>query len=166
LTPSAAAPGTLLFEAFARPLLLVHAVVGFAAVGSTTHHAVYSWLAALGRRRTIALDRFGWLAPGSLLAQTLLGLALYPTYRVRVRALHLDREAPVVVQLFDFKEHLAALSLTLVIGAALVARLRDDDSGPAAAKATAALSVSGAVLVWLAALVGLYVTSVHPVGMP
>ena len=168
--PADAAPGTLLFESVARPLLLLHATLGFAAVGSTTHHAVYSWLAARGQRRAAALQRFGWLAPLAVLSQVLVGLVLYPTYRVRVRALHFDHENPLVAQLFDFKEHLAALSVALVVGAALVARLRaePEDGVPAGqvAKATAALSVTGAALVWTVALIGLYVTAVRPVGMP
>jgi len=42
----AAAPAQVLFEPFARPLLLAHAVVGFAALGSATHLAAYALLAA------------------------------------------------------------------------------------------------------------------------
>ena len=170
MPPSEAASGSLLFESLARPLLLLHATLGFTSVGATTHLAVYSWLAARGHRHSAALRRFGWLAPAAVITQVLVGLVLYPTYRVRVRALHLDREAPVVAQLFDFKEHLAALSVALVLGAALVARLRPDEGagehGAQVAKATAALSITGAALVWTVALIGLYVTSVHPVGMP
>jgi hypothetical protein len=170
MPPLEAAPGSLLLEAFARPLLLLHATLGFTAVGATTHHAVYSWLSARGQRRTAALLRFGWIAPTAVVSQVLLGLVLYPTYRVRVRALHFDHEAPLVSQLFDFKEHLAALSVVLVLGAALVGRLREGDgSSPPAqqvAKATAALSITGAGLVWGAALLGLWVTAMRPVGMP
>ena len=168
IPPPEAAPGALLLESLARPLLLLHATLGFTAVGATTHLAVYSWLAARGQRRTAALRRFAWLAPLAVVSQVLVGLVLYPTYRVRVRALHLDREAPVVVQLFDFKEHLAALAVVLVLGAALVARLRPDESMPGSgqvAKATAALSITAAALVWTVALIGLYVTAVRPVGM-
>ena len=169
IPPAEAAPGALLFESVARPLLLLHATLGFTAVGATTHHAVYSWLAARGQRRTAALLRFGWIAPLAVVSQVLLGLVLYPTYRVRVRALHFDHEAPVVAQLFDFKEHLAALSLVLVLGAALVARLRPGEASPQAAqvtRATAAVSIAAAALVWTVALIGLYVTAVRPVGMP
>ena len=99
----------------------------------------------------------------------LLGLLLYPNYRVRVRSAHLDHEAPLVVQLFDFKEHLAALALALVVGAALTGRLTPPAEASLAGKvagATAALSITGAALVWAVALIGLYVTSIHPVGMP
>jgi hypothetical protein len=54
-----------------------------------------------------------------------------------------------------------------VLGVALVARLRPEEAdGGQVAKATAALSVTGAALVWTVALIGLWVTAVHPVGTP
>ena len=169
-TPAEAqAAGGVLLEGLGRPLLLVHAVTGMAATFATTHHAVYAWLSARGPRRAGPLRRFGWIAPLLVSLQILLGLLLYPNYRVRVRAAHLDHEAPFVVQLFDFKEHLAALALVLVVGAALAGRqppVADPAESGKVAWATAALSITAAALVWTAALIGLYVTSVHPVGLP
>ena len=157
----------VLLERAARPLLLLHAVLGFAAVFSATHLAVYALL-ALGGRGLSGLRRFSWIAPAAVAPQFALGLLLYPAYRVHVRAAHLDRTAPFVAQLFDFKEHLALLGLVLVIGAALLARLGFRNAGDAAGlrPALAALSSSGAVLLWAVALLGLYVTARHPVGSP
>jgi len=159
----------ILFETAARPLLLAHAVLGFTTVGSTTHHAIYALLVARGRSLERQLRRFGWIAPAALCAQLALGLALYPTYRVRVRDAVLDHSAPAVSQLFDFKEHLAALSLALVFAAALAGRAlarREGPADPALRWSVAALSCLGALFVWTAALIGLYVTARHPVGMP
>lgn len=165
-----AAPGALFLEPVAVPLLLLHAVAGFAAVGATTHHAVYSLLAARGQRRPGPLRRFGWLAPAAVALQLALGFILYPTYRVRVRAAVFDVQAPLWSQLFDLKEHLAALSLPLLLAAALagraLARNEEASRGPAVARGVAALSCSGALFVWLAALIGLAVTARHPVGLP
>jgi hypothetical protein len=169
------AAGTVVFESVARPLLLVHAVVGFTAVGTSTHFAAYAVIAALRGSAAAQLRRFSALAPAALVAQALLGFALYPTYRVRVRLADLDRSAPAVAQLFDFKEHLAALALALVAAAALAARASAQGafgamSAPAGGKgsprdrAVAALATSGAALVWAAAIIGLYVTARHPVG--
>jgi cytochrome bd-type quinol oxidase subunit 2 len=152
----------VIFETIARPMLIVHAVVGFTAVFSTTHHAAYAVLSALGRQNQRALRRFGWIAPSALIVQLLLGFALYPTYRVRVRALDFDRNAPLFTQLFDFKEHLAALSLTLVLAAALAARIKESPSKETR-WSIAALSSTGALFVWLAAVIGLAVTAKHPV---
>jgi len=165
----------LLFEGLARPLLLAHAVVGFTSVGATTHHAVYALLFARGRTLARQLRRFGFLGPAALCTQLLLGFALYPTYRVRVRAAHFDQSAPAVAQLFDFKEHLAALSLALVLAASLAGTAAARRPAPAEAAeregralrwSIAALSCTGALFVWIAALIGLYVTARHPVGTP
>ena len=74
-----------------------------------------------------------------------------------------DRHAPVLSALFDFKEHLAALSLALVLGAALAGRAAAREAQPPRWP-LAALSCAGAGLLWIAALLGLYVTARHPVG--
>ena len=169
-SPQTALPGALFLEGFAIPLLLAHAVIGFTAVGATTHHAVYALLLARGQKRWAQLARFGRLAPLAVGLQILLGMALYPTYRVRIRALHFDPHAPLVSQLFDFKEHAAALSFALLIGALLLGRsLAGAQATPlpaAQVRTLAALSCSAAALVWTAALLGLLVTARHPVGMP
>jgi len=157
---------TVLFERSARALLLVHAVLGFTAVFAVTHHAVSALLAARGRPVQRQLQCFGWMAPASIVAQALFGLALYPVYRVRVRFADLERTAPAVVQLFDLKEHLSALALALVIAASVAGRALQADAPVAEARSVAALSWCGAALVWAAALIGLYVTARHPVGAP
>jgi hypothetical protein len=75
-------------------------------------------------------------------------------------------------ELFDFKEHAAALSLAFMIGAALVGRSvsRDDSLSKAektsVVRGVAALSVTGAAFVWAALLIGLYITAHQPVGHP
>jgi hypothetical protein len=145
-----------------RAVLLAHAVFGFTAVMAASHHAAHAVLSALGRpSQARALRRFGWIAPAALLAQAAFGLALYPAYRVQVRAADLDRNAPAVARLFDFKEHLAALALALVIGAALAGR--GNDQRAEGRWPLAALSCTGAAFLWAATLIGLYVTARHPV---
>jgi hypothetical protein len=159
----------VLLEGLARPLLLAHAVLGFTAVGAATHLAVYALLAVRGRSLK-GLQRFAWIAPASVIPQFGLGLLLYPAYRIHVRAADFDKNAPHLTQLFDFKEHLAAVGLALVVGGALLARgvARQEPAGaPSGLRgAIAALAVSGASLIWIVALVGLYVTARHPVGPP
>jgi hypothetical protein len=90
-------------------------------------------------------------------AQAACGLAIYPAYRVRVRAADFDLHAPAVAQLFDFKEHLAALALALVVGAALAGRREEEPRWP-----LAAVSCTGAAFLWVATVIGLYVTARHP----
>jgi cytochrome bd-type quinol oxidase subunit 2 len=140
-----------------RALLVLHAVLGFAALFAATHHASHAVLAARGRPQTRALLRFSWIAPATVLAQAICGLAIYPAYRVRVRAADFDLHAPALAGLFDFKEHLAALALPLVVGAALAGRREENARWP-----LAALSCTGAAFLWAAAVIGLYVTARHP----
>jgi hypothetical protein len=150
----------VLFEGAARTLLILHAILGFTAVMAASHHAVHTLFLALGRPNLRALKRFGWIAPASVVAQAVCGLAIYPAYRVRVRAADFDRTAPMVAQLFDFKEHLSALALALVIAAALAGR---QEQPQGARWPVAALSCTGAAFLWTAAIIGLYVTARHPV---
>ena len=84
----------LAFEAHARWLLVVHAVLGAATVATTTHLALWSWQASRGRRARIPGVR--WFAGVALIItalQFLVGNVLYPTYKVRVRAEYLDQPA-------------------------------------------------------------------------
>jgi hypothetical protein len=157
---------SIVFEASARALLLLHAVIGFAAVFTVTHHAVFAVSCALGRRVQRQLRRFGWMAPAVIVLQALFGLALYPAYRVGVRSAGLEHSAPRVVQLFDVKEHLSALALAVVVAAGLAGRALPFPAPAAEARSIAALSGCGAALVWAAALIGVYVTAWHPVGTP
>jgi hypothetical protein len=152
----------VIFEGAARTLLLAHALLGFTALFAGTHHAAHAVLSAAGRSQARALRRFAWIAPAAVIAQALCGLAIYPVYRVRVRAADLERSAPFVVQLFDFKEHLSALALALVVVAALAGR-SSTEASPQARWSIAALSCTGAAFLWAAAIIGLYVTARHPV---
>ena len=142
-----------------RALLIAHAVLGFAALFAATHHAAHALFAALGRPRPRALRRFGAIAPAMLLAAVAFGLAIYPAYALRVRAPDFDLYAPAAARLFDFKEHLAALALALVLGASIAGRL---DRRPEARWPIAALSCSGAAFLWAVSIIGLYVTARHP----
>jgi hypothetical protein len=142
-----------------RAFLLAHAVLGFGALFAGTHQAAHAVASALGRPQRRALRRFAVIAPAAVLAQAFCGLAIYPAYRMRVRA-DFDLHAPVVAQLFELKEHFAALALALVIAASAAGGL---DQRPEARWPLAALSCFGAALLWTAAIIGLYVTARHPV---
>jgi uncharacterized membrane protein YjgN (DUF898 family) len=160
----------------ARALLAVHAVLGAVSVLAVTAQAVAAVQRAVRGRDVVsdAVDRggavqaaarlraarFAWIAAAAVVAQFAVGLVLYPAYRVRVRALDFDRNAPIYSQLFDLKEHLAALSLALVVAAALAGRSRTDggDRWPVAAVATTA-----ALFVWIVAVLGVFVTARHAV---
>jgi hypothetical protein len=81
----------VLTEAAARWLLVLHTGLGVAAVGAATHLVL--WLrrvlrGELGRLR--AVRRFAWLVLVLQLAAFAAGNAMYPTYKVEVRAAYLE----------------------------------------------------------------------------
>lgn len=77
-------------ESQARPLLLLHAVLGAATVATTTHLVVWTWKTLAGRSRVAGLRWFGVVSIAVFAAQFAAGNLLYPTYKVRVRAEFLD----------------------------------------------------------------------------
>ena len=86
----------MLSESAARWLLVLHTGLGLAAVATGTHLVV--WLrrylrGADGRRR--AMLTFAWLFLGFQLGAFAMGNAMYPTYKVEVRAAYLEN-APAI----------------------------------------------------------------------
>lgn len=86
----------LLFEEHARLLLVVHAVLALATVALSTH--LVFWLRPIvggrfGRNR--AVRRFALLSAGAYVATMAVGLALYPTYKVRVRSEFLENPSAI-----------------------------------------------------------------------
>ncbi len=81
----------LLFEQHAALLLTAHAIFAFLTVALSTHLALWLrqyWKGKFGKRRSI--NRFALLSAGAYAITMLLGLALYPSYKVRVRAEYLE----------------------------------------------------------------------------
>lgn len=146
----------------ARPLLVLHAVLGFAAVATATHLAVY---AVLGARRPAVFGRrlamFGLLNAVVALAQGTLGALLYPAFRLQVRLAYLDAAAPDAVRLFEFKEHAAALAMVMALVLAVVVR-----TGPQRLPRVAlpALTIAVALITWSVALAGTWVTAIKAIG--
>lgn len=86
----------MLFEEHSQWLLILHTVLALASVAISTH--LVFWLrpyfhGAYGNHR--AVRRFAALSAGAYFATMLVGLALYPTYRVRVRAEFLDNPSAI-----------------------------------------------------------------------
>ena len=87
----------MLTETAARWMLVLHTVLGLAAVGAATHLVI--WLrryvrGAYGRRR--AVRRFALYSLVLHVAAFLAGNVLYPTYRVEVRTAYLENAGAIV----------------------------------------------------------------------
>jgi hypothetical protein len=204
----------IVFEAHARLLQIIHAVIGAALVAASTHLAIWTW--KLGRGQGPRLGGVRWMAAATCLLYVLafgVGNLLYPTYKIRVRLEYLDapaaqrdeaalrqaahqrvarrldasrapdpslaaaREGDLagVAHVFDIKEHLAALGLFLALGALVLAfTLPRPWPQEAARRGEMPLlrhislllvcAVGVAIVTWLAALIGLYVSSFRSLG--
>ena len=84
----------MLTEAAARWLLVAHTIVGAAAVGAATHLVIWTRRLRVEPGRLRAVRRFAWIVLACQAAAFLAGNAMYPTYKVEVRAAYLEnREA-------------------------------------------------------------------------
>ncbi|MBV8761804.1 MAG: hypothetical protein JO257_31200 [Deltaproteobacteria bacterium] len=79
----------MLTDSAARWLLVLHTALGVAAVGASTHLLLWLW-----RRKPRAL-RFAWLVVALMAAAFVAGNAMYPTYKVEVRAAYLESPGAV-----------------------------------------------------------------------
>jgi hypothetical protein len=157
------APPNLFLEGMSRPLLLVHAALAVVLAGSATH------LASQVSRALVARRPFGdgvalhsTIVGLSYLASFATGLMLYPAYRVRVRALYLDRHAPWASNLFDLKENLLGLGLPLALALLFIGRARSAERP--LPQVVAYLSWAVWALAIGPSLMGLLVTAVKGVG--
>ena len=143
-------------------MLVLHALVGFGLLGSSTHLAVSSVQLLRGSARAVSMVRLqAQVVPALLAVAMTLGLLMYPHYRVHVRGLFLDRSAPWASNLFDIKENFAALAVPLAACAFAVGR----SAGPG--RPLLALLVVCTVALWalvaFVAVSGLIITSVKGV---
>ena len=103
--------------------MVIHALSSIVLCGASVHQALLA--VQLVRRQPVRpslLRTYALTTLGAYLSVMISGALLYPRYRVVIRALFLDRQAPWAANLFDFKENLATLGLPLAIGALLMAR--------------------------------------------
>ena len=93
-----------------------------------------------------------------------IGAALYPTYRVHVRGLYLDRYAPAFAVLFDVKEMYASLTLVIAVALGALSGTRWQTETPALARVYAVMSLLVCAVVWFDAIAGMLVASVRGIG--
>jgi hypothetical protein len=165
-------PGTgpIVFERWIRGLLVLHAVGAAALVGAATHQLL--WCRGYLRGNYAASERergMARLSAALYLLTFLLGAALYPTYKVRVRAVWFDAPLPTVDlswvgRLFDIKEHWVALGAVAALVLVWLGRFAHPARGPASARLYVGLSLVVCATTWAGAIIGLVVASYRAVG--
>lgn len=101
----------MLTETAARWLLVLHTALGVAAVGAATHLVL--WLRRLRRGevgRLRAVRRFAWIVLALQLAAFAAGNAMYPTYKVEVRAAYLENSVAIAASQEDHQRALERVS--------------------------------------------------------
>ncbi|HJZ86529.1 MAG TPA: hypothetical protein VKN99_15215 [Polyangia bacterium] len=155
-------------QEWARPLLVVHALSAAVLVASATHHLIWCRGYLRGRFGRVAQERlFAAVAALAYAVTFSLGLLLYPTYKLHVRAEYLDR-ADVglswVARLFDVKEMWMLVGVAIAGGLFYLSRRAHPRDQPRVAPLYLGLSVLLCLSVWGAALMGLTVVSYRGVG--
>ncbi len=109
-----------------RPLLIVHAIAGFAAVAVSLHLFIVARCGlrrSSPRRRRLAATYSRWLLIFVSLC-LISGALIYPAFRVGVRAAWMDSQKPVLTGLFEIKEHWGTLCAAYAVALALFFRRR------------------------------------------
>lgn len=144
----------MLADSAARWLLVLHAILGAAAVGMATH--VVLWV-----RKGRVSARSAWLVVALIAAGIAVGLVMYPTYKVEVRAAYLENPGAVTAAAVAHDrelEHVAARehelppeaanTMVLVHEAAQAARWFDVKENWAALGLLAAVALAGILSLW------------------
>lgn len=148
-----------------RLLLLLHAAGSIVLLGSSTHHALQMRHYLRGRFDREKLEKlYAKVVAVSYLFTFVMGALLYPTYRVHVRALYLDRYAPGYAGLFDMKEFYASLALLVAMGLGALAFTLRPAEQPWLARVYAAMSALVVAVVWFNVISGILITSVRGIG--
>jgi hypothetical protein len=154
---------SLFLASIARALVVFHAAAAIVLVGSTTHHALVS----RGYLHGVFKVRLGKIYAATVavtwLVTFVLGLLAYPTFRYAARALYLERYEPWAANLFDIKEHLAAIGIPLALGLFALSRVIEPKTDRAVTRGYVAMAWLAAAIVWFNVIAGLVITMVKGV---
>jgi hypothetical protein len=102
-------------------LLVIHGIVAMLLIGAITHQAVALWMPASRPARgwwhalsAVHPERYVRAVIVLYVATAVLGIILYPGFRVDVRAAYLDAQRPWATGIFEVKEHAVAIGLALL----------------------------------------------------
>jgi hypothetical protein len=86
----------VLTESVARWILVLHTLVGVAAVGAATHLVIWVRRYVRGQSgRKRAVIRFAWIVLVLQLGAFIAGNVMYPTYKVQVRTAYLENASAI-----------------------------------------------------------------------
>lgn len=166
MDPGAPGPGEgVIFFSVRRLLFLLHGGASIVLIGAATHHALQMRHYLRGRFERAALERtYARVVAVAYVVTFTLGAMLYPSYRVHVRGLYLDRYAPGYAALFDVKETYASLALIVAVALGALSGTAWRREAPALVRVYAVMSLIVCAVVWFDVIAGLLVISVRGLG--
>ena len=154
----------IVWEAYARPLMLMHTLAAFMLLGAATHHGLMVRAIAWNPRFNASLSRvYASVSVVAYLTTTALGAVVYPAYRYYVRGLYLDRHALWASRLFDIKEDLAVLGALSVVGIFILSRSVSMKSERRHLVVYSGLVWTVAIIVWVDTVSGLLISMARSV---
>ncbi len=148
----------IVFDDVPRLLVLLHALAAIVLVGAATHQAVIAVGYVRGNLRLRLGRLYAVVVAISYAVTFAIGLAAYPAFRYRTRALYLDRHEPWASNLFDMKENFAALGLPLVVAVLVLSRVLGRANDRRLVGPYLAFVLVLAAIVWFSVISGLLVT--------
>jgi hypothetical protein len=139
--------------------LVAHALCAGTLAGASTHFAITVWRARAGKNNPRLLRLYPSVVMATYVLLFAIGTAIYPRYRVEVRAEWLDTHARWAAILFDVKENFAVLLGPFVLAAWLSTRPPRDVARPHIVLTVSAYTVAS--VVWFNLIAGLLVVSVR-----
>lgn len=152
--------GSVFLQAQGKLLLLLHALLAILLLGSMTHNALITVRYLWGNFSRIRLEKlYVKVAFAAYLLTFTLGALIYPNYRYHVRARYFDLHLLWASQIFDIKEHWAAMGLALFVAFFLFSRELDPRTDRPVLFIYVFLSLTLTLIVWFTLVSGLLLSS-------
>lgn len=143
---------------------MIHAIMAITMLGAATHNGVLSIGMLRGKPGNQKLQHiYATVVFVTYVINYLIGLVMYPTFRVSVRAAYLDANVPMATGFFEVKEHWLALGLALLFWYypySWYARKLPPDKVPLLYPT---VGIVLALLIWAAALTGLFLVALRSI---
>ena len=148
-----------------KALLILHAAAAIVLIGRTTHGGLLALAWLRGRPGRPKLQRiYAAVTAWTYGITFVLGVVLYPPFRLDVRAAYLDRELPLASAFFEVKEHWLAIGLFVIACCWSLRHLLGRKEREPLSTLAHLLAVTLVPVVWLAMFTGLALTAIRPVG--
>jgi hypothetical protein len=149
----------------AKLLMVLHGAAAVVLIGSSTHNGVLAVAHLMGRPLRRKLRRLhAKITTWAYSVAFLMGLIIYPAFRLDVREAYLDEHLPLATGFFEVKEHWLALGFIIVLAHYTMSRGLDVRERSADAVLYDCLGIALSTVVWFSFFVGMILVAIRPLG--